>query len=55
MAVNITGTIYEKKKSFMSRQNGGGSCMIWAGTSMFGRSEIVFLEGISLTICTFVL
>ncbi|KAF0702422.1 hypothetical protein AaE_015946 [Aphanomyces astaci] len=35
----------KEEHTFLSRQNGGGSVMIWAGFSSKGRTEIAFLQG----------
>ncbi|KAH9114828.1 hypothetical protein LEN26_013015, partial [Aphanomyces euteiches] len=35
----------KEEQTFMSRQNGGGSVMIWAGFSSKGLTEVAFLEG----------
>nr|CCA24685.1 protein T04A11.11 putative [Albugo laibachii Nc14] len=35
-----------EKKTFFSRQNGGGSVMVWAGFWAEGTKEISFLDGI---------
>lgn len=35
----------KEKKTFFSRQNGGGSVMVWAGFWADGTTEIAFLDG----------
>ncbi|KAH9105454.1 hypothetical protein AeMF1_018736 [Aphanomyces euteiches] len=35
----------KEEQTFMSRQNGGGSVMIWAGFSSKGLTDVAFLEG----------
>lgn len=37
--------IRKEKRSFFSRQNGGGSVMVWAGIWASGKTEIAFLDG----------
>ncbi|KAF0775093.1 hypothetical protein AaE_001207, partial [Aphanomyces astaci] len=35
----------KEQEIYTKRVSGGGSVMIWAGMSAFGRTELAFLEG----------